>query len=508
MVVNRNHELPLTVYSDRIIPGFCPNSGDLSLVFVHKSVILSLDFVQIFAVLSFVFDQNILILCLDFSHKMKRDIHKVLIDWKNSSDRRPLLIRGARQTGKTYTVNEFGTREFDDVIHINFERNPEYKDIFNTCIPVEIIEKISLFTSKKTVPGKTLLFLDEIQECPNAIVSLRYFFEEMPAMHVIGAGSLLEFALTSEKLRIPVGRVQYLYLYPLSFGEFLDAMGETELRNYILDAANLESLPESLHLKLNDFVRKYFITGGMPAVVKEYSTTRDILKCHRIQRSINETYTDDFAKYSKVTKHEHLRKVFNSVPAMVGQKFVYSHIDRSVKSRELKEALELLEMAGIVFRIRQTSGAGLPFSAGAHESFFKVLFLDVGLLHAVSGIYAETAKEHDLTSIYKGAVAEQFAGQELIACQSPYSKAQLFYWGRATKNSTAEIDYLIEKDGRVVPVEIKSGPTGRMKSLHIFIEKYNSKTAVRISQAHYKNESPIISLPFYAIESLSTILAK
>jgi hypothetical protein len=439
---------------------------------------------------------------------MKRNIYKVLIDWKNSSDRRPLLIRGARQTGKTYIVNEFGMREFGNIVHINFERNPEYKDIFNTCIPVEIIEKISLYTSKKTIPGRTLLFLDEIQECPNAIISLRYFFEEMPGLHVIGAGSLLEFTLSSEKLKMPVGRVQYLYLYPLSFGEFLDAMGETELRNFISDLANLERLPESLHVKLNDYVRKYFITGGMPAVVQQYSTTRDILKCQRIQRSIIETYIDDFAKYSKVTKHEYLRKVFNSVPAMVGQKFVYAQIDRSVKSRELKEALELLEMAGVVFRIRQTSGAGLPLSAGVHESIFKMLFLDVGLLHAISGIYSETAKEQDLTAIFKGAVAEQFAGQELIDCQSPYTKIQLYYWGRTAKNSTAEIDYLIEKDGRVVPVEIKSGATGRMKSMHIFIEKYNSKTAIKISQAHYKNESPIISLPLYAIGSLSEILVR
>ena len=437
---------------------------------------------------------------------MKRDFYKTLVDWKDNESRRPLLIRGARQTGKTYIVKEFGTEEFEHLIYLNFERNPEFKEIFSTFIPDEIVEKISLYTAKKVMVGKTLLFLDEIQDCPSAIVSLRYFFEELPGLHVIGAGSLLEFALTSEDFKMPVGRVQYLYLYPLSFGEFLEALGEVELRNFILEFKNLEKLPEGLHIKLNEYVRKYFITGGMPAVVKEYVSTRDVIKCQRIQSSIIDTYIDDFAKYSSVSKHVYLRKVFNAVPAMVGQKFVYAQVDRYIKSRELKDALELLETAGIVTRIRQTSGAGIPMAAGVHESIFKVLFLDIGLFHAISGIYSETAKEEDFTAIFKGAVAEQFAGQELIACQSPYTKAELYYWGRDTKNSTAEIDYLIEKEAHVVPVEIKSGPTGRMKSMHMFIEKYHSEMALKISQATFRNENPIVLLPFYAIESFQRIV--
>jgi len=432
---------------------------------------------------------------------MKRDVYQLLVDWKNSHNRWPLLMRGARQTGKTYIVNEFGKLEFKELIYLNFERNPEYKDIFNSNIPAEIVEKITLYTTKKPEPGKTLLFLDEIQECPEAIISLRYFFEEMPGLHVIGAGSLLEFALLSENFRMPVGRIQYLFLYPLSFGEFLDALGESELRNYILNFSKLEKLPVYLHGKLNEYVRKYFITGGMPAVVQEYVTTRDIIKCQRIQRSIIDTYIDDFAKYSKVSKHTYLRKVFNAVPGMVGQKFVYTQVDRAIKSRELKEALELLETAGVVTRVRQTTGSGLPLAAGVHESIFKVLFLDVGLLHAISGIYTDTAKQKDFTAIFKGAVAEQFAGQELIVCQSPYTKAELYYWGRKAKSSTAEIDYLIVINAMVVPVEIKSGPTGRMKSMQMFIEKYNSKKAVKISQAPFINGSPIVCLPFYAIES-------
>ncbi|HUX57435.1 MAG TPA: AAA family ATPase [Bacteroidales bacterium] len=436
---------------------------------------------------------------------MKRDIYETLCRWKDEVNRRPLLIRGARQTGKTYIVNEFGQKNFTSLITINFERNPEYKDIFSSNNPVENLEKISLYTGKRTVPRKTLLFLDEIQECPQAIMSLRYFFEELPAIHIIAAGSLVEFTLASEDFKMPVGRIQYLYLFPLSFGEFLSAIGEENLRSYLFDFSKLTNLPETLHNKLNEYVRKYFLTGGMPAVVREYCTSHDMLNCQKIQRSIIDTYIDDFAKYSRNSKHQYLRKVFNAVPAMVGQKFVYSKVDNSIKSRDLKEALELLETAGIVFRIKRTSGAGLPLASGVNESYFKVIFLDIGLLHAMSGVYADTAKEKDFTSIFKGAVAEQFAGQELIVCQNPYTKPGLYYWSRDAKNSSAEIDYLIAINSEIVPIEIKSGSSGRMKSLMIFIKAYNSKRGIKISQAPFKAEIPIMSLPFYAIESFLKI---
>ena len=239
----------------------------------------------------------------------------------------------------------------------------------------------------------------------------------------------------------------------------------------------------------------------MPAVINEYINNRDIIRCQRIQRSIIDTYIDDFAKYSKVSSHSLLKKVFNSTPGMTVKKFVYAHVDRGIKAEKIKEALELLETAGILTRVRQTSSSGLPLSSGAHESIFKIIFLDIGLFHAVSGVYSQTAKEKDFNAIFKGAVAEQFVGQELIAHQSPYTRAEIFYWDRRVKSSTAEIDYLIEKDGQIIPVEVKSGPTGRMKSLHMFIEKHQAKKALKISQAKFQKGNPIISLPFYAIES-------
>ena len=432
---------------------------------------------------------------------MKRDIYKTLCDWKKASNHKPLLIRGARQIGKTYVINEFGQKEFNSIITLNFERNQEFKEIFNSYNPKDIIEKISLYTGKKPDPGKTLLFFDEIQECPQAIISLRYFFEEMPELHIIAAGSLLEFTLESENFKMPVGRIQYLYLFPISFGEFLDANGQGNLRTYLIDYKNLSKLPKTLHDKLHELIRKYFLIGGMPEVVQEYCNSQDILNCRKIQHSIIDTYIDDFAKYAKKSKHRYLKKIFNAVPTMVGQKFIYSHVDSTIKSRELKEALEILEMAGIVYRVKRTSGGGLPLESGVKENYFKMVFLDIGLLHAVNGVYADTVGATDFTAIYKGAIAEQFVGQEIIAYHNPFTKTSLYYWTREAKNSNAELDYLIVKNSEIIPIEIKSGSKGRIKSLIMFLKNYKIDIGVKISQAEFDEELPIMSLPFYAIES-------
>ncbi len=435
---------------------------------------------------------------------MKRDVHNILMQWKAESNRRPLLIRGARQVGKTYVVRRFGREEFENYLELNFEKNPEYKEIFTSIDPVEIVEKITLFTQGNVNVGNTLLFLDEIQDCPAAITSLRYFFEEMPGLHVIAAGSLVEFTLNSENFRMPVGRIQYLYMFPMSFGEFLDALGETALRKHANHKSELQKLPNALHVRLLDYVRKFFLLGGMPAVLHEYCLSRDIKKCQRIQQSIVDTYMDDFGKYAKKVKHKYLRKVFHAVPGMVGQKFVYANVDNAFKSRDLKEAVELLEMAGVVVRIKSTSGAGIPLEAGAKENYFKALFLDVGLMHSMNHIYGETARAGDFTDIFKGAVAEQFVGQQLLAYQSAYTKPSLYYWTRDARNSMAEIDYLMVKNERVIPVEIKSGATGHMKSMHMFINTFHSDLGIKISQASYAVDikNRVLSVPFYSTEGI------
>jgi len=432
---------------------------------------------------------------------MKRDIYKSLTEWRINPKTKPLLLRGARQVGKSYIINEFGENEFSNFITINFERNPEFKDIFTTFNPFEIKEKIILLTGKDIVIGKTLLFFDEIQECPKAITSLRYFHEEMSELHIIGAGSLLEFALKSEDVKVPVGRIQYLYMYPLSFAEFLDAAGESPLRKYIGQLINIENITTALHDKLIGLVFKYNIIGGMPAVVSEYIENGNIVVCQKIQRSIIDTYTDDFGKYSKNTQIKYLRKVFYATATMVGQKFVYSHVDNSMKSRDLKNAVELLEQAGIVQRIKRTNGDGLPLEANVKDNFFKLLFLDVGLLHSINGIYKETISTKMIASIFHGAVAEQFVGQELLTIQSVYTKPALFYWAREAKNSSAEIDYLISHNAEIIPIEVKSGKSEKMISLNMFIKKYKTKKGIRISQSTIMKKKNILSVPYYGIRA-------
>ncbi|MBC8321562.1 MAG: ATP-binding protein [Bacteroidetes bacterium] len=432
---------------------------------------------------------------------INRIIYRVLREWKEEINRKPLLIRGARQVGKSYIVEEFGKTEFSNYITLNFERNPEYKDIFTSLNPIEIIEKISLFTGKSVVKGKTLIFLDEIQECAQSIIALRYFYEEMPEQHIIGAGSLLEFALKTKGFKMPVGRIQYLYMHPLSFSEFIVAFGEKALNEYISKFENLSKIPESLHIKLIELVRKYFVIGGMPAVVNEYIGSRNIIKCQKIQRSIIDTYTDDFGKYSSKSKFQYLQNVFYASASMIGQKFVYSKVDKHLKSRELKEALELLETAGIITRIKRSNGAGIPMEANVKSNYFKILFLDVGLLHNISGIQGESLIRADLASIFKGAIAEQFTGQELLVSQDFYKKPVLYYWTREAKNSNAEIDYLMEYSGEIIPIEVKSGNAGRMKSMIMFMDQFDSRMGLKISQSGLSETKNITSVPFYGVNA-------
>ena len=438
---------------------------------------------------------------------LKREIYQSLVEWKADRERRPLLLRGARQVGKTYITQHFGNQEFTTFITLNLERNPEYKEIFSTLIPQEIIEKIALFTGTAIVPGKTLLFIDEIQEHPKAIMALRYFYEEMPHLHIIGAGSLLEFALQKENFRMPVGRIQFLYLYPLSFNEFLDAIGEVRLRAY-LRTHDLASIPTAIHNKLLSHLRKYFILGGMPAVVNTYTQTKDVIACQKLQHIILETYKQDFSKYAKDSKFKYLRKIFNKAPTLIGQKFIYAKVDNQIKSRELKDALELLETAGVLTRVTLSSGAGIPLSAHTKPNFFKIIFLDIGLMQAASGITQETTLAKDFTAIYKGALAEQFVGQELLAYAKNYLKPKLFYWAREARSSSAEVDYLVEKDGIIFPIEIKSGSSGRLKSLLLFLQKHPHLMGLKISQAPYKKEDRIIALPLYGIEKFMNYTPK
>ncbi|MBN2531382.1 MAG: ATP-binding protein [Spirochaetales bacterium] len=436
---------------------------------------------------------------------MKRDIEHQLEKWKDDKRRMPLLIRGARQVGKSYTITDFGKRYFHNLVILNFEQYPEYKKCFTSYNPFEIIQNISVLTRQEIIPGETLLFLDEIQECPAAIIALRYFYEQISPIHIIGAGSLLEFTLRSESIRVPVGRIQYIFMKPMSFGEFLDAIGEEKARKIIQNFSSVQPISEVIHNHLLALIKKYMILGGMPAVIDEYIATGNLEKCRQIQNSIIQTYRDDFGKYARYVKHIHLIKIFNFIPVSVGNKFKYSHVDPDTQSRDLKEAVRLLRMAGIIYVIKKTSGHALPFEVHANDKHFKTIFLDVGLMQNMCGLAGDINFASDILSINRGAVAEQFVGQELLAYQDSFQYPQLYYWIREKRNSSAEIDYLINSGSDIIPVEIKAGKTGKLKSLHLYREKYQPRVALKISQDPFYRDDGIISLPIYAIESIKNL---
>lgn len=428
---------------------------------------------------------------------MERDIEKELVKWKDQNNRSPLLVRGARQVGKSYLIEEFGKKFFNNIVVVNFEFRPELKQCFTTLDPYEIINKLRLLMGITIEDGKTLLFLDEIQECPNAIISLRYFKERKGMLAVIGAGSLMEFALNSPEFRMPVGRIQFLYLEPLSFCEFLTVSGNGQLRQYISEISIVGSSDNAVHQKLIDLLRIYFIIGGMPAVIREYLASQDLVNCSRIQNSLLQTYRGDFGKYAKISEHKYLQKTFDMSPRLAGSRIKYTNIDPESKSRDIKNALNLLAMAGIVKPVYASSASGVPLGAQVNELKFKLNFLDVGLMQNACGLQAQLSMEKDLIHINSGAVAEQFIGQELRAYSDSYTEHNLFFWARDKIGSSAEVDYVIDIDAQVLPIEVKAGKTGTLKSLKIFIEEKKSPLGIRFSQDKLSFYDKILTLPLY-----------
>lgn len=433
---------------------------------------------------------------------MERDLERDLFNWKERKDRLPLLLRGARQVGKSYIVEEFGKKAFRNIVIVNFEFRPELKQCFTTFDPVEIINKLQLLMAEAIEAEKTLLFLDEIQECPNAIMALRYFKEKYARLAVIGAGSLMEFALNNPNFRMPVGRVQFIYLEPLSFGEFLTASGNEQLRHYLGEIRLNSVFDGAVHKKLMDLLRIYLIVGGMPAVVKEYLESRNFLSCQRIQNSLLQTYRSDFGKYAKSSEHKYLQKVLDEAPRLVGDRIKYANIDADSKSRDIKQAFNLLKLSGIIYPVYATAASGLPLEAQVNEMKFKLNFLDVGLMQNACGLQAELTLTNDFIQINSGAVTEQFIGQELRAHSDSYLKRGLFFWARDKKNSSAEVDYVMAIDSLILPIEVKAGKTGRLKSLKLFIGEKKSLFGVRFSQEKLSWHDKVLTLPLYMAEQM------
>lgn len=434
---------------------------------------------------------------------MKRLIDKYLAEWKEDKHRKPLLLRGARQVGKTYAVRQLGN-SFESFVEINFELEPEIKIIFEKNLnPDRIIKEISLLKNQEIIPKKTLLFFDEIQIAPAAVTSLRYFYEMMPDLHVISAGSLLDFTL--QQVGIPVGRVSSLYMYPMSFIEFLMATGH-ELLSEVLTNEKAE-FTEVIHNRLLDLIGEYLAIGGMPEAVKCWRDTHDALLCFKVHHSLLDTYRADFDKYAGKLQIKYLSILFDNIPRQLANKFVYSNITENYRSRELAPALDLLVTAGVIHKVHKSSGNGVPLGAEMNPKDFKILFMDVALAQAVMGL--------DLGSwiinpkqefINKGPIVEAFVGQELLAYMYPVRKQQLFYWRREERSSIAEIDYLIQKDDKIIPIEVKGGAGTTLKSMHAFLESHlQSPYGIRFSTQSYSVFQKIHSFPLYDVHySLSS----
>lgn len=437
---------------------------------------------------------------------MKRDIEADLQQWKNQEGRMPLLLRGARQVGKTFIIEKFGKEEFTQCITINFEQHPEYTKCFQTLEPQKIVNSIELLTESTIEAGSTLLFLDEIQECPQAIMALRYFKEQMPELHIIGTGSLLEFILNDADFRMPVGRVQFLYLRPLSFGEFLEALGHTKLRNYLQTVHVGDVIEEVVHERLISLVREYCILGGMPAVIAKYLATKSLNQCQELQTDILFSFRKDFGKYAHRLPHVHLEMIFTKAPGVIGQWLKYVNLDPDTASTLLKLALKKLCEAGLITPIYTTSGTGLPFVTHKNERKFKLLFLDIGLVKRACNLEIEMLFKQDLILINQGALAEQLVGQELLAYAEKKESDTLFTWTRETKNSQAEIDYLIAVDSAVIPVEVKAKAAGSLRSLRIFLTEKKSPLGIRISEIPFSFYDKILSIPFYMIEQIPRLV--
>jgi predicted AAA+ superfamily ATPase len=422
----------------------------------------------------------------------KRIIDRYLSEWATRPIHKPILLRGARQVGKSTAIRHLG-ESFKYYVEINLEKQSNYIDLFKKDLDVtRIVPQMAAMCGTPIVPNETLLFIDEIQESQEAIMALRYFKEDMPNLHVIAAGSLLEFVL-DEIPTFGVGRIHSMYMFPMTFDEFLLANGE----QLLLDArgqANIDApLPTPLHEKLIGLMRTFMLVGGMPESVVKWVQTHDFLQCQEVQDDIITGYEADFPKYKKKVDPQLLIATMKSAATQATKKFVYSRVPGEYKTAEVKKALDLLIKAGILIPVTHSSGNGLPLGDESDESIRKVLLLDTGLMLRLlnmtmgdtSAITAQilTATVADLVN--KGPMAEMMAGLELLHYLTPNLHHDLYYWVRQAKNATAEIDYLLSRDMKVLPFEVKAGVQGGMKSLWDFMREKKLEQAVRCSLENF-----------------------
>lgn len=456
---------------------------------------------------------------------LKRNIDAELLKWKESPRRKPLLVRGARQVGKSRTIRHLG-ETFKQYLEINLEKDKDLCRVFEEISDVrELSQRLGAVYNVQVIPGETLLFIDEIQNCPAALKSLWFFKENYPDLHVVAAGSLLEFTL-NEMPSYGVGRIRSIFMYPMSFKEFLMAQSKDMWIEEIANADWCHPLEESLHSRLVSEFRSFLMVGGMPASVSAWVETKDYSACQDEQNDIQQSYYDDFAKYAKKVDPQLLRNTLSAVVRQSGKKFVYSKVDGGYKTEDVKEALTLLRDAGIIIPVQMSAANGLPLGAQINPKFTRYDYLDTGLLLRVLAMNYDDDKE--LTKLIlageapelvnKGIVAELTVGLELLKSFSPQSKYELFYWENLERNATSEVEYVIAKNAKCLPIEVKAGTSGKMKSLRFFMNKKNLTTGIRCSLENFgllevsdTDESgrqvgrSIGILPLYAVWRLSDI---
>lgn len=461
-----------------------------------------------------------------------REAELELERWLGRKQRKPLVIRGARQVGKSTLVRRFAAEHRLTLVEINLERHRQLDRLFaanqthEAVAELEVIGGGSLATKSG---GRPLLFLDEIQATPHALPFLRYLAEDFPELPVVSAGSLLEFLLRDHGFSMPVGRIEYLHLGPLTFAEFAaagvpGAGGHTAaLLKGAAQASAKKPVPDAAHRALVRLLKDYFLVGGMPEAVAEYAGLGSLAAVGPVHHAILATYKDDFAKYA----HGHaalleLHTVLHRVPSLIGQKVKYSNIDPASGSREVKKALELLTLARVIAKVHHSDGEGVPLESGVDQRAFKLLYLDIGLLCAALGIDAqELTGLDDVRFVNQGALAEQFVGQHLLYRGPPYTEPRLHYWLREGKRDNAEVDYVIAQGSRIVPIEVKSGTSGTLKSLHEFMALRRLPCAVRMDLGpmssqivtHARSDGKpvryqLLSVPLYMIGELPRLITE
>lgn len=438
---------------------------------------------------------------------MYREITEKLKSWKDSKRRKPLLVSGVRQCGKTYIIKEFGETYFDNLVYINFESSSAFSGIFDYDYDINrILQEIETVTGQKITPEKTLLFFDEIQECPKAITSLKYFCENIRNLHVICAGSLLGVAVKANNISFPVGKINRMTLYPMSFREFVIACGYENYISILSSWSTDREIPDLYHVPMTKLLNEYFIVGGMPEAVLEWATSRDFSAVEEIQEEILSDYADDFSKHAPVTEIPKIRWIWDSVPVQLAKennKFMFSHVKEGKRSAELEDALQWLRDSGLVESLHLVRNPNIPLISNADAAYFKVYMSDIGLLRKKSGISSRTILEgNNLYKEFKGAITENYVFTELLKMNlSPY------FW---RSGNTAELDFIYEKNEKVIPLEVKAADNTRAKSYRQFCKKTNPETGFRISLKNIAENmcenTRTISLPLYLLWNIENYL--